>query len=648
MLKRITGILLSLIMVLSVAGGFATGVSAASPRGPIKNNGKNGIYIDILGYPYVNYASIPDWGQYAYTKSGCAWFASSRVKELTGKGSNIYSGYSWYFNMANSLGFSRGSVAKAKALACFANHVSVVERVDGNILTISEGGVQGDENAQYGHCHITTANVADFERGNDLTGAFYGYVYIGVSVDNEPLTKPVISTDKAKYEVGDTVNVSWPASSPNSPISHYWIHIVTPSNATLVSQRLDYSTSYSFTVTEEGQYYIGVSATPVGSQAGEGSVTDEVYIPVAKGAGKPVLKVQPGDSVSPTTFSWDTTENTSVYLLSVERTNSTFDTFYEVKKNLTSYSLTLSAGEYSAVLSAYSPAGTVTDSDRITFVVKPQNDTQGGWIYSDTLPAGVTADDYEIQRKYTYKQISAANPGGDWVKGAFVETKYENKGEPYWSDIELETSDTRILLNYIYYHYCGGSNGNNANFMPTASYPHYDYLPKDNVVELSVNTDYDDARYKYYRLAWKNGSDAYCSSGVTCDGAYGTHGNRTFYWYKSSQYQDLVKADYYAYTVTGDWTTATEVGSAQVAYRYRLKDAAGSLVLGDANLDMDVNIKDATAIQRHIANLEMLEGYQMSCADADEDAVVTIKDATLIQKYIAFLLPDDTKVGKNF
>ncbi|BEI59025.1 hypothetical protein Blut17040_00540 [Blautia luti] len=52
----------------------------------------NGISININAAPYTTFASYP-WGQYAYGKEGCAWFASARVKELTGKGSAIYSGW---------------------------------------------------------------------------------------------------------------------------------------------------------------------------------------------------------------------------------------------------------------------------------------------------------------------------------------------------------------------------------------------------------------------------------------------------------------------------------------------------------------------------------------------------------------------------
>ncbi len=56
---------------------------------------------------------------------------------------------------------------------------------------------------------------------------------------------------------------------------------------------------------------------------------------------------------------------------------------------------------------------------------------------------------------------------------------------------------------------------------------------------------------------------------------------------------------------------------------------------GDANMDGDINIKDATAIQKHIARLEELSIEGMILAEYDGDTQITIKDATAIQKFIA-------------
>ena len=56
---------------------------------------------------------------------------------------------------------------------------------------------------------------------------------------------------------------------------------------------------------------------------------------------------------------------------------------------------------------------------------------------------------------------------------------------------------------------------------------------------------------------------------------------------------------------------------------------------GDVNLDSDVNIKDATLIQKHLANLSVINDLQLSLADVDGKVGVNIKDVTHLQKWIA-------------
>lgn len=57
--------------------------------------------------------------------------------------------------------------------------------------------------------------------------------------------------------------------------------------------------------------------------------------------------------------------------------------------------------------------------------------------------------------------------------------------------------------------------------------------------------------------------------------------------------------------------------------------------MGDTDCDGKVNIKDATAIQKHLASLESLNRVAMGLADFDGDEALNIKDATAIQKFIA-------------
>ncbi|MBQ8000355.1 MAG: starch-binding protein [Ruminococcus sp.] len=56
---------------------------------------------------------------------------------------------------------------------------------------------------------------------------------------------------------------------------------------------------------------------------------------------------------------------------------------------------------------------------------------------------------------------------------------------------------------------------------------------------------------------------------------------------------------------------------------------------GDADCDGEVNIKDATAIQKFIASIEDLSSQGEANAEVDYDDDITIKDATMIQKHIA-------------
>lgn len=60
-----------------------------------------------------------------------------------------------------------------------------------------------------------------------------------------------------------------------------------------------------------------------------------------------------------------------------------------------------------------------------------------------------------------------------------------------------------------------------------------------------------------------------------------------------------------------------------------------ALILGDANLDGSVNVKDTTAIQKALAKIITLEDDAFICADVNADDNLSIQDATNIQKFAA-------------
>lgn len=58
---------------------------------------------------------------------------------------------------------------------------------------------------------------------------------------------------------------------------------------------------------------------------------------------------------------------------------------------------------------------------------------------------------------------------------------------------------------------------------------------------------------------------------------------------------------------------------------------------GDVNLDGYVNAKDATAVLKHVVELEILTGKSLEMADVNGDGRVNAKDATAILKIVVGL-----------
>ena len=71
----------------------------------------------------------------------------------------------------------------------------------------------------------------------------------------------------------------------------------------------------------------------------------------------------------------------------------------------------------------------------------------------------------------------------------------------------------------------------------------------------------------------------------------------------------------------------------------------GTYLLGDANGDGKVNVKDATQIQKAAASLVNLDEEQAQAADVNGDGKVNVKDATAIQKFVAGI-PVDFPIGE--
>ena len=70
-----------------------------------------------------------------------------------------------------------------------------------------------------------------------------------------------------------------------------------------------------------------------------------------------------------------------------------------------------------------------------------------------------------------------------------------------------------------------------------------------------------------------------------------------------------------------------------------------SYLLGDADLNGIINIKDATYIQKYSAVLVTFSDKEFIAADANGTGTVNITDATVLQKFIA-QMPVNYKIGE--
>lgn len=71
-------------------------------------------------------------------------------------------------------------------------------------------------------------------------------------------------------------------------------------------------------------------------------------------------------------------------------------------------------------------------------------------------------------------------------------------------------------------------------------------------------------------------------------------------------------------------------------------DQPVTYLVGDADMNKIINIKDATLIQKHTASLVNLTEGAYLAADADRNIIVNVKDATAVQKYIADVVFENT------
>jgi len=70
---------------------------------------------------------------------------------------------------------------------------------------------------------------------------------------------------------------------------------------------------------------------------------------------------------------------------------------------------------------------------------------------------------------------------------------------------------------------------------------------------------------------------------------------------------------------------------------YAQWEVQSGILMGDADGDNTVTIKDATAIQKHLASLDTFSSTELLAGNVITDDDLNIKDATAIQKWLAGL-----------
>ena len=199
----------------------------------IKGNGEGGLYIDINAAPYTTYANHAG-GSVAYTSVGCTWFVAARVNQLTGKTVPINGANYWYNTQYKNLGFTRGQELRAKAVVCYKgssnNHVAIIEKVSGDNVLVSEGGISNGSDAAHGHCVIRWKSKYQVEHFGSYQ--LLGYVYITDDVKN-----PKIAFDSAAQSGTGMIRVGGWAYDEDNVNQSIAVHVYAYINK-------DYNTPY--------------------------------------------------------------------------------------------------------------------------------------------------------------------------------------------------------------------------------------------------------------------------------------------------------------------------------------------------------------------------------------------------------------------
>lgn len=164
-----------------------------------------------------------------------------------------------------------------------------------------------------------------------------------------------------------------------------------------------------------------------------------------------------------------------------------------------------------------------------------------------------------------------------------------------------------------------------SNKTNTADYWWYKIETKVSVTNPNISFSVKSSRYDMEATAYLTVVEGVTEYYFGIDNLYYTSETNDIVDLTNDEHKDFFQS---AVHMVYDPAYDNEDTLAEVSASYVLVD------IGDVNCDGVVNIKDATAIQKSLANLTTLSKAGNKVSDFDGDNAVTIKDATAIQKML--------------
>lgn len=140
--------------------------------------------------------SLNVYAQCGYGMPNCTAYAYGRIYEITGEEPLIKRGSAdswWKINKSNDY-YEYGQEPRLGAIACWSNHVAVVEEIDGSTVTVSQS-----------HWRGTYFDTTTFTSGSSRFGQkFYGYIYACDITADEEDTAVMYKMEVSPYETAET------------------------------------------------------------------------------------------------------------------------------------------------------------------------------------------------------------------------------------------------------------------------------------------------------------------------------------------------------------------------------------------------------------------------------------------------------------